>query len=844
MKDYFIDYPQLLKINLDYSKEVSLALVQDKGVVKPVMTYLGTDKKSGDNVIANLEKIINVQKENEDYGLYLGKECFAHFKEDKIKGGFVLDAKQPQKHLTAFEMRMLARHNNEPQIFSRDDIMGIKHSTDLHTHFAGCLKPEDLIEVGLKHHLTIPSGMLSKIGIDIAKYTQNEQNSIKLEDLAKNQEDIAKYADAMRIPLEQQETFNKMEEVYVMRGPFTKNKELFSDLLRKVAESHAQVGIEYAEFSLSSVIGDMDTLKTIHKELPQIEQETGCQVRFLAAMWRHSDKEWNQDEVDRIKAVAQSPYVVGIDFMGHETNSTTEFGEELKEIAKWAAINDPSFVMRVHAGENPLFHDNVKDVLKIAKEATKEAESETGRKLKCPAIRIGHGLYGVDEECLRLCQETDAVVEFNMASNLSLNNIDDIKDVPLKKYIDKDVSFVLGSDGMGIYSASPEQDVILAHAAGVSKDDLKKMNDFETSLIAVKDRRFEEKNKSLQAQLATGKSFEEIFKPKYSTVDGQTHYNDTVWQCKNAEMKKLQEFLNSEISRVGAETDPVEVLEAMSGKMPILITGASVKAWPNISKKQQDEIRTAMQVLVDVIDPNKAYIMTGGTNHGVEKQMHEVAHVRNLRKLQKLAVVGTLTEEAAYQDLASIEENTITHAVILSLNGKIAKRWFDLPDTVLNVVAEQKGEMIAVGGGGIVRDMIQRAHNMNLGINLMDGPEGASTEKAQIMPDYAFSGAKGLIEKLYAKHPDVFVKGFDIRHLDEYVTKAQQEQRRILHIRELKQRITQDKALTPEIKTGVAGADKIAEDRRDVNSELSEKYPNQLSPQEAKKYLEGLKQNI
>jgi len=822
MTDYFIDYPQHLKINLDYSKEVSLVLVQDEDIIKPVMTYLGSDKKSGDNVIANLEKIISVQKENEKYGLYLGKECFAHFKKDKVNGRFSLDTKQPQKHLTAFEMRMLARHNKEPQIFSRDDIDGIKHSTDLHTHFAGCLKPEDLIEVGLKHNLIIPSDMMSKIGIDVTKYTKDEKNNIKLEDLVKKQKDIVKYADAMRIPLEQQETFNKMEEIYTMRGPFTKNKELLPDLLRKVAESHAQAGIKYAEFSFSSVIGDIDTLKTIHKELPQIEQETGCQVRFLAAMWRHSDKEWNQDEVDRIKAVAKSPYVVGIDVMGHETNSTTEFGEELKEIAKWAAINDPSFVMRVHAGENPLFQDNVKDVLKIVKEATKEAEEETAQQLKCPAIRIGHGLYGVNEECLKLCQETNAVIEFNMASNLSLNNIDSIKDVPLKKYIDKDIKFVLGSDGMGIYSTSPEQNVILAHAAGVSKDNFRQMNDFETSLIAAKERRFEEKNKSLQKELASGKSFDEIFKPEYSTTDGQPHYTNAVWQRKNAEIKKLQEFLNSEISRVGAETDPIKVSETIAGKMPILITGASVKAWPNISKEQQDEIRTTMQVLVDVIDPDKAYIMTGGTNHGVEKQMHEVAHSRNLKKSQKLAIVGTLTEEAAYQDLASIEENTITHAVVLSLNGKIAKKWFDLPDTVLNVVAEQKGEMIAVGGGGIVRDMIQRAHNMNLGINLMNGPEGASTEKAQIMPDYAFSGAKGLIEKLYSKHPDIFAKGFDISLLDEYVTQAQREQRRCLQIGELKQRIFQNKTLTPEIKKGVVSSDK--------NTKSNKKYPNSLSP--------------
>ena len=844
MEDYYIDYPQLLKIDLDYSKEVSLAFVQDKGTVKPVMTYLGTDKKSGNNIIANLEKIISIKKEDEEYGLYLGKECFAHFKEDKANTGFALDTKQPQKHLTAFEMRMLARDNERPQVFSRDDINGISHSTDLHTHFAGCLRPEELIKVGLKHDLAIPADLMSKIGIDTAKYNRDEKNNIKLNDLAKNREDIAKYADAMRIPLEQQETFNKMEEIYVMRGPFTKNKELFPDLLREVAESHAAAGIKYAEFSLSSVIGDMDTLKTIHKELPQIEKETGCQVRFLAAMWRHSDKEWNQDEVDRIKAVAKSPYVVGIDFMGHETNSTTEFGEELKEIAKWAAQNDPSFVMRVHAGENPLFQDNVKDVLKIVKEATKEAEAETGKQLKCPAIRIGHGLYGVDEECLRLCQETGAVIEFNMGSNLSLNNIDSIKEVPLKKYIDKDVKFVLGSDGMGIYSTSPEQDVILAHAAGVSKDDFRKMNDFETQLIASKGKRFGEKNAALQTQLSSGKSFEEIFKPEYNTADGQTHYNDSVWERKNAEIKKLQEFLNSEISRVGAETDPGKVSETMAGKMPILITGASVKAWPNISAEQRDEVRTAMQVLVNVIDPDKAYIMTGGTNHGVEKQMHEVAHSRNVKQSKKLAVVGTLTEEAAYQDLASIEENTITHAVVLSLNGKIAKRWFDLPDTVLNVVAEQKGEMIAVGGGGIVRDMIQRAHNMNLGVNLMNGPEGASTEKAAIMPNYAFTGARGLIERLYGKHPDVFAKGFDINHLDEYIGQAQQEQRRSLRIGELKQRVSQNQSLAPEIKAGIAGADKIAEDRRDKNSELNKKYPNQLSPEEAKKYLESLKQKM
>ena len=114
-----------------------------------------------------------------------------------------------------------------------------------------------------------------------------------------------------------------------------------------------------------------------------------------------------------------------------------------------------------------------------------------------------------------------------------------------------------------------------------------------------------------------------------------------------------------------------------------------------------------------------------------------------------------------------------------------------MPDTVLNVVAENKGEMIAIGGGGIVRDMIQRAHNMNLGINLMNGPEGASTEKATIMQEYAFEGAKGLIKKLYKRHPDIFVENFDIKHLNQYVEKAKNEQQMAVHINELKSQVSQ-----------------------------------------------------
>lgn len=787
--EYFVDYPHLLSVNIDYAKDVSLSIERIDDQFVPVMSYRGTDKNAGNNIIKNIEKLLVIKPDDKGgLNLVIGGENFARFVIDEKNHTVSLDAEAPQKHLTSFEMRMLAR-NDHGEIFARNDIAGLGHSTDLHTHFAGCLSPEDLVSVGLEHNISIPAWILEKSGIDTSRYVVDEKNNVLLRDVAAHKTDMDKYLSSMRIPLEQQETFNKMEDIYVMRGPFTKNPDLFSSLLRKTAQSHAAAGIKYAEFSLSSVIGDMSVLETLHRELPQIEEETGCKLRFLAAMWRHSDKEWNQDEVDRIKSVAASPYVVGIDFMGHETNPTEAFGDELKEIAKWAAKHNPDFVMRVHAGENPLFQDNVKDVLKIVKAATEEAERETGRKLRYPAVRIGHGLYGVDDECLSLCRETGAVVEFNMASNLSLNNIDDITDVPLKKYADNGIKCVLGSDGMGIYSTTPEQDVILAHAAGLSRDELLQMNKFEERLIARADEIFTYKQRSLSQRLAKGETYADIFAPVYSTPDGTPHYTPEVSKRKNDEKERLQKFLNSEISRIGAETDYAEVHKILDSRVPILVTGASVKAWPNISREQQDEIRTAMQVLANTLDPEKACILTGGTNHGVEKQLHEAAHIRNKKQEGQLAVIGTLTEDAAYTERASIESNTITHAVVLELNGRPAKSWFDLPDTVLDIVARREGEMIAVGGGGVVRDMIQRAHNMNLGINLMNGPEGASTDKAAFMPEYSFEGAKGLVERLYAKRPDIFMPEFDISKVDEYVLTARKQQRSSLNIQELKDKM-------------------------------------------------------
>jgi adenosine deaminase len=727
--------------------------------------------------------------------------------------------------LVAFETRLMAGTKDLMDVpYDRSKGVDFKATTDLHTHLAGNLSSSKLVELAINkpgEPITYPTYLLDSLNIDTSQYSVKDKQ-VAVRDLTPY--DLEKLEMAMAIPVDKQDTFNGMEGIYQYRGPITKNKDLFKDILREIGRDYAASGTKYAELSHASIITDPELLRMANEVLPEVEQETGVKIRFLAAMWRHSDKEWNQDEVDRIKAIAENPYVVGADFMGHETNPTRDFVGEVKELTKWAVKNDPDFTVRVHAGENPLFaaagfknaqetpwdFHNVKEVLQAVKDARAEVAQEMGveaETLPMPRVRVGHGLYGLDQETIALFRETGAIVEFNMSSNLALNNINDISEIPISRYIEAGIPVVLGHDGKGVYKTDPEQEALMAGAAGVTEAGFALMRQTETTHIARDQKRFESKVASYEQKLEDirktllpeGKSLSdlpqderdkienEVFKraavATYNTPDQKPRMTPAV-SARYAEVQKAQEAdLLSRVSKqydgVPVVTNPEAVATNLEGKTPILLTGASEKAWPKIADPDKEEIKLAMQVLSNWVDGDKAYVMTGGTHHGVEARFHDAAHISNAGAAddKKLRVVGAFTAEALALkagQVAKIEDNTITDAIVLKMNGRISQRWFDLQDAALHIVDENKGIVLAVAGGPVVSDMIQRAHNMGLDLMLMDGPMGASTDKSKSlkMNDYSFVGAQGLLEKLHEARPELFKPGFDVSQAAEYVKQA------------------------------------------------------------------------
>nr|MCR5146230.1 hypothetical protein [Clostridia bacterium] len=670
--------------------------------------------------------------------------------------------------LTSFETRLLAQSKTNSVPFSREKLSEFTPRTDLHTHFAGALTPETLIEVGKKHNIGYPTWILNKMGIDVSQYEVDKNGNVAI--LSINDKDLETIREHLMISPITQETFNKMEEVYAFRGPFTKNSKLFPDYLRALAEDYKRTGIDYAELSFSAFLTNPDYMQMLEDNLPQIEKETGVKLRFLAGLWRHSDQEWNLDDTDRLMGIAKSPYIVGVDVMGHETNSTDTFREELQMLARYAMREDPNFAIRVHAGENPMFMDNVKRALEIVYDEHSAMEKKTGTKQIMPIVRIGHGLYGVDDTVLDMAEEMDAIIEFNMSSNLALNNINDITEIPIKKYIDRGIDVVLGTDGHGMYSTFGGQEALLATAAGLEPEDFEKIKVTEQKVI---DRAIERESTHPRIY-DVSQLYSSI---EYSTPNGEHRYTKEVEEKYRHEKQTASKQLGEKIDYTGAITDESKIAEDTRGKIPVMLTGASKSNWPNILPNDQEYIRLTMQVLANTLNPETSYVVTGGTNFGVEKTMHEAIHRRNEREEQPLILLGTLTMEAAKEGDKGVEPDTITHATILEIDGRKASNWMELPDTQLEYVRERNGYMIAVGGGGVVNDMIQRAHNLGVDMHLMNGPYGASTKKSKSLAgnDYSFKTIQELLQRLYERNPNLFVKDFSLEDIETYIQQAQQD---------------------------------------------------------------------
>ena len=604
-----------------------------------------------------------------------------------------------ETRLTAFETRFLADRRFLPPAPGLASAP-VRLRTDLHTHFAGCVRGADLVRIGAAHEVVYPAALLLEAGIGATQDLPLREAPEALR---------AALARALALPVDAPCTHQDMDRVYRLRRPLTKHGPAFPDLCRQIARDYAAMGVEYAELSLYDIL-EPERLRAAHDLLPALRAETGVDLRFLAAFSRHDDLEWDLDLLERLRAYAGSELLVGIDVMGHETNSTRAIVPHLRAVSAFVREVRPDYVVRVHAGENAGYPENVPVAVETL---LAEGVSE---------VRIGHGLYGVDEATLERIVAAGVVVELNLDSNYALNNVREALQVPLARYLAAGAPLVLGTDGYGIYHGDLPAQLRVAGLTGLS--DPGPVLRTEEALLA--------RRRAADAALAGRGAFRVPVQ-----VPPARHWTAALAAQRQAEQAARAAALRDAVARSGAElVVSAELDRRWAGRPWVSIAGAWQHSWARLEPATQARIEDLLEALVAGLARAGAVLVTGGTRHGVEGRVHAAA------RRHGATVLGALTGATPPADLDRVAAWCL-----------VGETLYDKGCGLYRLLAERGGSALFVGGGPIVLDELRIAANLRLPRLFLADVPGASGEAAARWPRHAFRSAEEALARLERRGP-------------------------------------------------------------------------------------------
>ena len=484
------------------------------------------------------------------------------------------------------------------------------------------------------------------------------------EDAAYN---IAKIRSSLAVPKDGQAVFADLEKVYLYRYVFTKgvasadpielpadihlpdtdvqrtlqqmladaehpdyrSNTLFQNKLLWIARTYRRYGIQYAEISDTALCKQGDAprvLREIHAVMPAVTRETGVTLRFLAALRRTpltivrdnvTPNDALAENLQVLRAVAMDPYVAGSDIVGEEINDISELQGVLRELVGIAG-ETPGFVIRIHAGENDSLRDNVAGSIRCVREALAPGQP-------MPPMRIGHGLYTPNlhsakgEKLLRELREENIVLEFQLTSNVRLNNLSDLEHHPLRDYLRAGVRCVQGTDGGALYGTnSIDEELALEKLLELSRDELRLMRAAEKTVTAAGLLCFREKARAFDAECPGDP--EAFYRAR---IDATARPEAQFWRT------------DGRLDAAEALKDQIEPLPADG--LPVIIAGGSFSGDRDTLRMHPDNT-ALIDALLDKADPARVFFVIGHRLCGYERYLAE----QNRGRFRIFAIVPTV----------------------------------------------------------------------------------------------------------------------------------------------------------------------------------------------------------
>ena len=539
----------------------------------------------------------------------------------------------------------------------------------------------------------------------------------------------------------------KMMEDKKADSPY-KNNVLRQDKLLWIAREYQKQGVNYVEIADTDLakVGEpaVKLLQEIHDVFPAIEQETGVKIRFLLAIRRialtiikdqKTSNTYLKESINVLRAVAKSPYVVGSDFIGEEINDISELQPAIDQIVKYVREEDPEFTIRIHAGENDSLRNNVRKSILCVKQALAEGQ-------EMPRCRLGHGLYSEDlnsesgKELMELMRDAGVVVEFQLTSNVRLNNLSDLANHPIKKFLQNGVKCVQGTDGCGFYGSDTfDEQLALQNLLGLTEDDFEKMRQVEDEIIEHREKYFENKSKKFEEFLA-----------------GRT-IKQAVLELEEKYMKETENQGELRISNnLETETELKEKITTLpTDKMPIVIAGGSFNTKGRETVVTEQGINILREIMRK-INNNKVYFVIGHKVQGYEKAIIDISNELN-KKFEINAIVPkvisqTVKEELLNEDINGICISTESEelGIYKSFNYEIFER--------------RKAIVIVFDGNSPALNLIQEAKNGKGKSKIYVNKENSLLkEKAETLEGYvvAFEMKENIVEKIFEDNPEILL---------------------------------------------------------------------------------------
>ena len=454
---------------------------------------------------------------------------------------------------------------------------------------------------------------------------------------------IERIRNSLTIPKDGQAVFADLEKVYLYRYVFTKGRRseqrfsgvnialipdrevrayaarmlrdreddryrgntLYQDLLLWIAREYQKHGIEYAEITDTALLNRAEfpaRLREIHEIMPTVTRETGVLLRFLAGIRRVpltivrdriTPNDYLAENLRCLRVLAADPYIAGSDIIGEEINDILELRSVICELVKIAGEN-PGFVLRIHAGENDSLRDNIANSIRCVAESLDEGQA-------FPPMRVGHGLYACDlrsakgKKLLEDMRRYGVTLEFQITSNVRLNNLSHLERHPLRRYLGAGVHCVQGTDGGALYGTnSIDEELSLEKLLGLTHEELCEMRRAEDAILSESRAVFRRKEEEFR-ELFPGGDLERFYRAR---LEGAEEGRDDLWR--GEEKISAEDALRSQLAALPA------------GRFPIVVAGGSFNNSRHRSRLKAED-RALLDHLLDSLDPDKVCFVVGHT---------------------------------------------------------------------------------------------------------------------------------------------------------------------------------------------------------------------------------------